>query len=122
MNRIELKTKRRWRRSRSVRRKMLGTAERPRLSVFRSHKHMYGQLIDDVVGKTICAANTQAKDIVEKVRYGGDIAAAKVVGEALAQKAQAAGIKKVVFDRGGYKYHGRVKALADAARKTGLEF
>lgn len=83
---------------------------------------MYGQVINDVDGKTICAASTQGKEIAEKVRYGGDIAAAKVVGEVLAQKAQAAGVKKVVFDRGGYKYHGRVKALADAARKAGLEF
>lgn len=122
MNRIELKRKRHWRRSKSTRRKMLGTTERPRLSLFRSHKHMYGQVINDVDGKTICAASTQGKEIAEKVRYGGDIAAAKVVGEVLAQKAQAAGVKKVVFDRGGYKYHGRVKALADAARKAGLEF
>lgn len=94
-----------------IRAKVKGTVERPRLSVFRSHKHIYAQLIDDVKGRTLVAASG-----------GGDVLTAGKVGQELAKQALSLGIKKVVFDRGGYKYHGRVKVLADGARQGGLEF
>lgn len=94
-----------------IRAKVKGTKERPRLSVFRSHKHIYAQLIDDVKGETLAAASGD-----------GDVLAAGKVGQGLAEKALKLGIKKVVFDRGGYQYHGRVKVLADGARQGGLEF
>ena len=102
-----------------IRRKLAGTAERPRLAVFRSVAHIYAQVIDDSKGQTLVSASS-----VEKASRtnGGNVAAAKVIGKAVAQRAQEKGIKKVVFDRGGYQYHGRVKALADAAREAGLEF
>ena len=102
-----------------IRRKLQGTAERPRLAVFRSVAHIYAQVIDDSKGRTVVAASS-----VEKAAKtnGGNVAAAKAIGRAIAQRAQEKGIKKVVFDRGGYQYHGRVKALADAAREGGLEF
>jgi len=122
MDRVELKHKQSWRRKKSVRRKMLGTPDRPRLSVFRSHKHIYAQVIDDVSGRTLCAAGTRGKDIADQIKHGGDIAAAKVVGQRIGQAAVQSGVKQIVFDRGPYKYHGRVKALADAARKAGLKF
>jgi len=105
-----------------VRNKITGTPERPRLSVFRSHKHIYAQLIDDITGKTVCCASTVNKEVSKQIKHGGDIKAAELVGELLAQRAVMKGIKKVVFDRGPYKYHGRIKALADSARKSGLEF
>ena len=100
---------------------MRGTPERPRLSVFRSHKHIYAQVIDDSAGKTLVAASSADKQLQSDIGYGGNQAAASQVGEALAQRAAAAGIKQVAFDRGPYKYHGRVAALADGARKAGLE-
>ncbi len=105
---------------RRIRRKMKGSAERPRLNVFRSLKHIYAQVIDDAQGKTIASANTAEKGGTVKV--GGNVAAAKAIGKLVAERAVKAGVKKVVFDRGGYIYHGRIKALADAAREAGLEF
>lgn len=105
-----------------VRKKVNGTNERPRLCVFRSLNHIYAQLVNDVNGVTIASASTVEKELREKVDFGGNSEAAKLVGKAIAEKAQAKGINKVVFDRGGLVYHGRVKALADAAREAGLEF
>jgi len=105
-----------------LRNKVAGTVERPRLNVFRSLKHMYVQIIDDSTGTTLVAASTLDKDVREAVEYGGNISAAKAVGTAVAKKAAAKGIKQVVFDRGGYIYHGRVAALAEGAREAGLEF
>ncbi|WP_263368912.1 50S ribosomal protein L18 [Edaphobacter bradus] len=104
-----------------IREKMSGTAERPRLNVYRSLNHIYTQLIDDQNGVTIVSASTLTKK-GEASKTGGNVAAAVEVGKLIAQRAQEKGIKKVVFDRGGYLYHGRIKALADAARETGLEF
>lgn len=104
-----------------VRKKIQGTVERPRLSVYRSSKHMYAQIIDDVNGKTIAAASTQDKELKE-IANGGNVDAAQQVGTLIAKRAKENGIEKVVFDRGGYLYHGRIQALADAARKAGLEF
>jgi len=101
-----------------IRRKMQGTAERPRLNVYRSLNQIYTQLIDDQSGTTLAAASS----VTAKLKTGGNIAAAKEVGKLIAEKAQEKGIKKVVFDRGGYLYHGRIKALADAAREAGLDF
>lgn len=105
-----------------VRQRVRGTAARPRLSVFRSLKHIYAQLVDDEAGRTLVAASSQSPECREKIKNGGNVAAAKVVGELVAQKAKALGIERVVFDRGGYQFHGRVKALADAARAGGLIF
>ena len=105
-----------------VRRLVQGTAQRPRLVVFRSLNHIYAQIIDDADGKTLCAVDSRAADFRAKMKTGGNVAAAKLVGELIAQRAKAKGIGPVVFDRGGYQYHGRVKALADAARAGGLAF
>ena len=102
-----------------VRGKISGTAERPRLSVFRSNKQIYAQVIDDVNGVTLVSASTKDKDFQN---YGGNIEAAKAIGETIAKRAQEKGITEVVFDRGGYVYHGRVAALAEAAREAGLKF
>lgn len=107
-------------RHKHVRKTVKGTAERPRLNVFRSSKHIYAQLINDQKGETLASASTLDKEI--DVDYGGNVEAARKVGELIAKRAKEAGIEKVVFDRGGYLYHGRVKALADAAREGGLEF
>lgn len=112
----------RQRRSFRVRSRITGTAARPRLSVARSHKHIYAQLIDDAAGKTLAAASTVDGEVKGDAAYGGNKSAAAVVGKALAARALAAGIKQVCFDRGSYRYHGRVAALADAAREAGLEF
>ncbi|TVY06630.1 50S ribosomal protein L18 [Paenibacillus cremeus] len=116
------KNKARLKRHLRVRKKIQGTAERPRLNIFRSSKHMYAQLIDDVKGVTIAAASTQDKALKETIGNGGNAEAATKVGALIAERAKQAGVDKVVFDRGGYLYHGRVKALADAAREAGLEF
>ncbi len=105
-----------------IRVKISGTAECPRLAVYRSTKHIYAQVIDDVKRVTLASASSNDKDLKEKLGHGGNIDAAKVVGEAVAKKAIKAGIKDVVFDRGGFVYHGRVAALADAAREAGLNF
>jgi large subunit ribosomal protein L18 len=101
-----------------IREKLSGTTERPRLNVYRSLNHIYAQVIDDQKGETLAAVSTLAL----KLKTGGNVAAAKEIGKAIAEKATAKGIKKVVFDRGGFLYHGRIKALADAAREGGLEF
>ena len=101
---------------------MRGSSERPRLAVFRSLNHIYAQLVDDDTGRTIVAIDSRSKAFLATHRTGGNVSAAKAVGELLAQKAKASGIERIVFDRGGYKYHGRVKALADAARAGGLVF
>lgn len=114
--------KTRQRRKFRVRNKVTGTSERPRLSVFRSNKHMYAQIIDDMSGVTLVAANTQQKAISEALKSCSNIAAAEKVGEALAKEAVKVGISQVKFDRNKYKYHGRVKVLAEAARKGGLVF
>lgn len=108
------------RRHRRIRKKVLGTPERPRLCVFRSLKHIYAQVIDDVHGRTLAAVSSTAKSA--GLGSGGNIASAKEAGRLIAERAKAKGIHKVVFDRGGYLYHGRVKALAEAAREAGLEF
>lgn len=102
-----------------IRRRVAGTPERPRLAVFRSLNHIYVQLIDDQDGRTIAAAASTEKDLRGK---GGNLEGAKLIGQKVAERAKEKGIRKVVFDRGGYLYHGRVKALADAAREAGLEF
>lgn len=101
---------------------MRGTTGRPRLNVFRSLKHIYAQLIDDSRGVTLVAASTMDPEVRKTVASGGNLVGAKVVGKVIAERARAKGIEKVVFDRGGYKYHGRIKALADAAREAGLAF
>jgi len=105
-----------------VRTRVEGTPERPRLCVYRSLGHIYVQVVDDRTGKTLVSASSLDKEVKKQLKGGGNVAAAKVVGKAVAERALAAKIQKVVFDRGGYKYHGRVKALADAAREAGLEF
>jgi large subunit ribosomal protein L18 len=94
----------------------------PRLSVYRSINHIYAQIVDDTRGQTLVSASTRDKEVRTTLKTGGNVSAAKVVGQALAKRATAAGIARVVFDRGGYAYHGRVKALADAAREAGLKF
>ena len=114
---------RRQRRKLRVRRSVSGTSERPRLTVFRSHKNIYAQLIDDLAGRTLVAASSQEKPLKEKLGdKTGNKTAAQTVGTELAAKAVQKGIKKVVFDRNGYMYHGRIRELADAARKAGLDF
>ena len=100
--------------------KLKGSQERPRLAVFRSLKHIYAQVIDDKQGKTLAAASSGEKN--SSVKSGGNLAGAKEIGKLIAERAKSKGISKVVFDRGGYLYHGRIKALADAAREAGLEF
>ena len=111
------------RRKYSIRSQLFGSAERPRLSVFRSDKHIYAQIIDDYAGKTLVAVASTSADVRgAELKNGGNVAAAKKVGSLIAERAKAAGISKVCFDRGGRKYHGRVKALADAAREGGLKF
>ena len=105
-----------------VRKKIAGSVERPRLCVFRSSKHIYAQIIEDITGKTLVTASTIAKGTQDSVKYSGNADAAKVVGKLVAEKALAKDIKQVVFDRNGFLYHGRVKALADAAREAGLTF
>jgi large subunit ribosomal protein L18 len=107
-----------------IRNRMLGTAERPRLNVYRSTNHLYVQLVDDMQGVTVVSASTLEKkgDAKGKRPTGGNVAAAREIGKTIAERAKAKGVEKVVFDRGGYLYHGRIKALADAARAAGLQF
>jgi large subunit ribosomal protein L18 len=112
----------RLRRRKRIRKKISGTNERPRLSVFKSLKHIYAQIINDEEGITLISACTLSPGIREQIKSGGNIAAAKIVGELIAKKALEKGIKTGVFDRGGYIYHGRVKMLAEAAREGGLQF
>ncbi len=117
--------------SRNLRRKRIhlrfrsrirGRVQVPRLSVYRSLNHIYVQVVDDALGRTVVAASSRDKEVRKTLKNGGNVAAAKVVGKVLAERAKAAGISRVVFDRGGYAYHGRVKALAEAAREGGLQF
>ena len=122
MDHQKAKRKQQLRRRRHVRRKMVGTPERPRLSVFRSSKHIYAQLIDDLSGTTLTAASSIAPDVRSELPYGGNVKAAAVVGRRLAENAKSKGIQKAAFDRGHYRVHGRVKALAEAAREGGIQF
>jgi len=112
----------RLKRHRRIRKNIKGTKEKPRLSIHRSLNNLFIQLIDDIEGKTLCAVSSLDKRFKDKSKTGGNVKSAEVLGELLAKEAKDKGIKKVVFDRGGYLYHGRIKALADAARKAGLEF
>lgn len=117
-----VKSRRKARRVRRVRKKIRGVEGRPRLAVYRSNGHVYAQVIDDLSGVTICSASSRAKDLRDSVGYGGNIKAAAVIGAAIGQRAKAAGVEQVCFDRRGARYHGRIKALADAAREAGLKF
>ncbi|MGA7687494.1 MAG: 50S ribosomal protein L18 [Terriglobales bacterium] len=121
MLRLNTKNQTRQRVHDRIRKKMIGTAERPRLNVYRSLNHIYVQVIDDLEGKTLAAASTAEGKKADRVT-GGNVAAAKTVGKKIAELAKQKGITKVVFDRGGYIYHGRIKAVADAAREAGLQF
>jgi len=121
MDKTQEKRRKRLRRHRHVRRKLAGTAERPRMAIFRSLKHIYAQVIDDDAGKTIAAASTRSEELRGE-KSGGNVGAAKKLGALIAEKAKARGVSRVAFDRGGYKFHGRVKALAEAAREAGLSF
>ena len=112
----------RTRRHLRIRRRLSGTPERPRLAVYRSLTHIYAQVIDDAKGQTLASASSLEKDMRDSLKTGANVEAAKAVGKRLAERASAKGVKQVVFDRGGYLYHGRVKALADAAREGGLDF
>ena len=105
-----------------MRKRIAGTAERPRLAIHRSTKHIRAQVIDDQTARTIVSASSLDKEVRKLIKGGGNIAASKVVGKAIAERARAKGVDKVVFDRGGYQYHGRVQALAEAAREAGLKF
>ena len=124
---IGIRERARRRRQERVRKKVQGTPVRPRLSVFKSAKHIYGQLIDDVGGHTLAAASSLSLSFRERIQSiekaaGGNVGGAKIVGELIAEHAQAKGIRQIVFDRNGFLYHGRIKALAEAAREAGLEF
>jgi large subunit ribosomal protein L18 len=105
-----------------MRKRVVGTTERPRLCVHRTTRHIRAQVIDDATGRTIVAASSLDKEVREVIKGGGNVAASKVVGKIIAERAKAKGVEKVVFDRGGYQYHGRVQALADSAREAGLQF
>jgi large subunit ribosomal protein L18 len=122
MNHQKAKRKQQLRRRLHVRSRITGTPERPRLTVFRSSKHIYAQLIDDLSGSTLAAASSATPDLRQSVPYGGNVKAAAEVGKKIAAVAKDKGITKAAFDRGHYRYHGRVKALADGAREGGLSF
>jgi len=122
VNERKLVQVRRQRRQRHVRKRIVGTPERPRLAVFRSSKHIYAQVINDQDGTTLVSASTLDGEVRGEQAYGGNKAAATLVGRKVAERAKQAGIEKVCFDRRSYKYHGRVQALADAAREAGLQF
>ncbi len=122
MRKQKLVNQQRWRRNNRVRNHLRAVSDRPRLSIFRSSSHVYCQLIDDVQGKTLVSASTRDKDVRGKIKHGGNCEAAKLIGQLIAEKAKAAGITQVKFDRGRFKYHGRVAQLAAAAREAGLEF
>ncbi len=117
-----IKATRRQRRKQHIRKRVFGTAERPRLTVFRSLNHIYAQVIDDMAGRTLVAAGSGDKDLKAAFKTGGNMKAAESIGTAIGERAKKAGVTKVVFDRNGFIYHGRIKALADAARKAGLQF
>jgi len=122
VNHFRARLRQRQRRKYRVRKRIRGTAECPRLSVFRSNKHMYAQLIDDQAGKTLVSASTRDKSLEKSVKAGGNKDAATAIGKAIGERAGEAGVKQICFDRGPFKYHGRVAALADAAREAGLTF
>ena len=122
MNHEKFIRRQRKRRSFRVRKAIKGTSEKPRLSVTRTLKHIYCQLIDDSVGQTLASASTKEKDVVTEVKFGGNCDAAAVVGKTLAERAKSKGIEKICFDRGRFKYHGRIAALADAVREGGIAF
>ncbi len=122
MDKIQRKNLAKKRRQYRARRKIFGTSDRPRLSIFRSNKHIYAQLIDDVSGVTLASSSTRGKGLSDDISYGGNSEAAKKVGQSLAKQATGVGIKLVKFDRNRFKYHGRIKALAGAAREGGLVF
>jgi len=122
VNKQKILAKQKQRRRYSVRKRVPGDPQRPRMSVFRSSAHIACQLIDDTLGKTLVSASTRDKSVREQIGYGGNCQAAQQIGQIVAQRAREAGITHVRFDRGPYKYHGRVAALADAARETGLSF
>lgn len=119
---MKLKQARRERRELRVRKKIVGTMQRPRLVVARSNQNIQAQIVDDVSGRTLCAASSVSKDLRGQVSYGGNVKAAEIVGQKIGEKARSMGIELVAFDRRGHRYHGRIKALADAARKNGLKF
>ena len=122
MNHEKFIYRQRKRRSFRVRKSIRGTADKPRLCVNRTLKHVYCQLIDDAAGKTLASASTRDKDVVSSVKFGGNCDAAVVVGKTLAERAKAQGIERICFDRGRFKYHGRIAALADAVRESGIVF
>ncbi len=122
MERTEIKRQRRARRKIRVRKRVFGSAEKPRLTVFRSNRNISAQLVDDLSGRTLVQAGTLNRDVRETLEESGNVAAASRVGELLAQRAVVQGIRQVAFDRNGYRFHGRVKALAEAAREGGLKF
>ncbi|HKD36903.1 MAG TPA: 50S ribosomal protein L18 [Pirellulales bacterium] len=122
MNHQKANAVQRLRRRHRVSKHIRGTSERPRLCVFRSHKHMYAQVIDDTQGRTLASAGTNDKQLRDALKYGGNKNAAEVVGKAVAERAVAAGVTQVCFDRRAFQFHGRVAALAEAARKSGLSF
>jgi large subunit ribosomal protein L18 len=122
MNRLVAKRKAAAARKSRVRRRVVGTAARPRLTVYKSVKHVYAQIVDDATGRTLVSASTMGRDLREDLKKTSNVEAARAVGLALGKKALARDIKDVVFDRNGYPYHGKVKALADAAREAGLQF
>lgn len=121
-NHLRLVQARRLRRQHRVRNRLFGTPERPRLAIFRSSKHIYAQMVNDQAGTTLASASTRDPEIKGQAAYGGNKAAAALVGKLVAERAKQAGIDKICFDRRSYKYHGRVAALADAAREAGLQF
>lgn len=122
MRQQKIVNQQRWRRAKRVRNKMRGSVECPRLSVRRSNKHIYCQLIDDEAGRTMASASTRDKSFSGQLSYGGNCDAAKLIGQMIAERAKALGVSKICFDRGAYKFHGRVAELANAAREAGLEF
>lgn len=122
MKAVKINNVRRWRRRNRVRKKLRGCSQTPRLSVYRSNKNIFCQLIDDESGKTLASASTREKDLAGKVGYGGNCDAAKLIGTTIAERAKAAGIERCRFDRGPYRFHGRVAQLAEAAREGGLQF
>ncbi len=122
MNAQKRKIKSRDRRQKHVRRNISGSPVRPRLAIFRSHRHMYCQVIDDTTGRTLASASTRDRKMKSSVLYGGNVKTAETLGAAIAERAKTAGVEQVVFDRRSYKFHGRVKALAESARKGGLKF
>jgi len=122
MREESLKRVRRARRKRRVRKNVSGTPAQPRLAVARSHRNIGAQIIDDLSGRTLCGVSTQSRELRGVCPYGGDSKAAALVGKAIGERARTLGVERVCFDRGGYKYHGRVKALAEAAREAGLKF